>query len=102
MVLGAELTRAVLDDFRAAPIDERLRATLAFLQKMTLAPDALGPADVEPMRRAGVSDAAMREAAYVAAVFNIFDRVADSLGFRVPDEAGFRRAAKFLLRIGYR
>ncbi len=101
-MLGAELVRAVLDDYRAAPIDEKLRATLAFLEKLTLAPDELSRADVEPMRRAGVSPAAMRDASYVAAAFNVIDRVADSLGFRVPDAAAFRRSARFLLTIGYR
>jgi hypothetical protein len=40
--------KAVLDDYRTAPIGERLCATLSFLEKLTLSPDEVGPADVAP------------------------------------------------------
>jgi alkylhydroperoxidase family enzyme len=92
----------VLDDWRTAPIDEKLRATLGFLEKVTLSPDALGAEDAALPREAGVSDSALRDAVYVCALFNLIDRVSDALDFAIPPSEGFRKGAKFLLRFGYR
>ena len=47
---------AVLADWRTAPLDPKLRATLGFLEKLTLAPADVRPADLAPLRAAGVSD----------------------------------------------
>jgi hypothetical protein len=50
---------AVLDDYETAPIDERLRETLRFLET----------GDPSRALAAGVSREALRDAAYVAAAF---------------------------------
>lgn len=94
----------MLDDFESAPIDERLRATLRFLQQMTLQPDALTPEDARAVLAAGVDKNALREAIHVAYLFNIYDRLADTMGWDVPDPAkGFyRAAAQRLLKYGYK
>ncbi len=55
---------------------------LSFLEKLTLAPGDVGQDDLTPLHAAGVSDAAIEDAIYVCAFFNIIDRVADSLDFR--------------------
>jgi alkylhydroperoxidase family enzyme len=57
---------------------------LDLLQKVTLAPVEVEPADVEAARRTGVSDEAIEDALYIAAYFNLVDRVADALGFHLP------------------
>jgi alkylhydroperoxidase family enzyme len=71
--------QAVLADHRSAPIGEGLRATLTFLQTMTLRPAELGPADAAAVRRAGVPDEALRDAIYVAWAFNLITRLADTV-----------------------
>lgn len=91
----------MLADYRTAPIDERLRATLGYLEKLTLAPETLGPADARALRDLGLDDDAIREAAWVAVAFNVIDRIADGLGFDVPDAAAFDASARMLLRRGY-
>jgi alkylhydroperoxidase family enzyme len=91
----------VLADYRTAPISDKLRATLGFLEKMTLAPQELGAADAQAVRDAGVSDEALLQAAYVATLFNIMDRVADALGFRPNDAQGLRWVRRILLGFGY-
>jgi len=101
-VLGNDKVNAVLDDYEKAPIDERLRATLGFLKKMTLEPDALGPADARAVLAAGATRAQLDEAIHVAYAFNIFDRMADSLGFALPDRAGHDAGARVLLKRGYK
>jgi alkylhydroperoxidase family enzyme len=95
----------VLADYRSAPIDERLRAALAFLQKVTLEPEAVGPDDAAAARAAGVSTEALRDALYVCAYFNLIDRLADSFGFTpvsdlVDRETMLEYRAAFLAR-GY-
>ena len=94
----------MLEDFESAPIDDRLRATLRFLRKMTLEPDALTPADARAVLATGVGKTALAEAIHVAYLFNVYDRLADAMGWHVPDPAGgfYRVAAKRLLANGYR
>ena len=93
--------KAVLDDWRSAPIDARLRAQLAFLEKLTLRPDDVRPRDIEPLRAAGLSDHAIEDAIQVCALFNIYDRMADSLGWYLPDHAGYAASAHNLIQRGY-
>lgn len=93
--------QAVLDDWRAAPIEPKLRAALAFVEKLTLQPDAVGPADIAPMRAQGISDAGIEDAIHACVLFNVYDRLADSLEFDIPDEHGFAMSAKMLLKRGY-
>ena len=94
--------RAVLEDWRTAPVAERVRATLGFLEKLNRTPAEVGPVDLAPLRAAGVREQAIADAIYVCALFNVIDRVADALGFEVPTAAQFARGARFLLRFGYR
>ena len=91
----------VLSDWRTAPVSERLRVMLEFLEKLTLEPARLTAADVVPLRAAGLSDAAIEDAIHVCVLFNIYDRMADTLGFEVPGPESFAFGAKMLLRRGY-
>lgn len=54
------------------------------------------------LRAAGVTDAAIMDATYVCAGFNVISRIANALDFEVPPTRTFERAARFLLRFGYR
>ncbi len=91
----------MLDDWRTAPIDEKLRTTLGFLEKLTLTPGVIVQDDVTPMRAAGVSDQAIEDAIYVCTYFNIIDRVADSLDFEVLSAETFAQRAGNFLKEGY-
>ncbi len=91
----------MLDDWRTAPVDEKLRATLGFLEKMTLAPGDVEQEDVAPVRFAGASDQAIEDAIYVCVYFNIIDRIADSLDFEVLSAETFAQRAGNFLREGY-
>ena len=91
----------MLTDWRTAPTDPKLRATLGFLEKLTLAPAEVRPADVEPLRAAGVSDAAIEDAIHVCVLFNIYDRLADSLSFHLPGPDGYAASGRSLMQRGY-
>ena len=93
----------MLDDYSTAPISEGLRATLRLLEKMTLDHGRIGPEDVRAVLRTGVSRQAIEDALEVAFLFNIYDRLADALGWDVPLVQGgyYKVAARRLLRRGY-
>ncbi len=91
----------MLADWRTAPVDPKVRATLGFLEKLTLAPADVRPADLEPLRAVGVSDAAVEDAIHVCVLFNIYDRLADSLGFHLPGPDGYAASGRSLMKRGY-
>jgi hypothetical protein len=78
-------------------VSETCRKTLGFLEKMTLAPESLTAADVP----AEVPNGMLREAAEIAAAFNIMVRLADALSFRLPGPASYEKSARMLLKRGY-
>jgi alkylhydroperoxidase family enzyme len=80
-----------------------VRATLGLLEKMTLSSEALGPADVRSVLALGVSRQAVQDAMHVAFLFNVYDRLADAMGWDVPAEgsAFWQGSAKRLLSRGY-
>ena len=95
------MTARILDDYRTAPIDEKLRAMLGLLETFTLRPDDLTPDRVRSVIATGVSREAVRDAFYVAFLFNTYDRLADTLGWELPDERYYPKAGAFLLKKGY-
>ena len=92
---------SVLKDYRTAPIDERMQATLRLLEKLTLRAEEIEPADVRAVLATGVTREMIRDAFYVAFLFNGYDRLADTLGWELPDPKYYAKAGKFLLKKGY-
>lgn len=92
----------VLADYKTAAIDEKLRGMLGLLEKFTLSPDTLSAADVKPVLAQGVTSDAIVDAFYVAFLFNTYDRLADTLGWELPDRAYYPKAGRFLLKRGYK
>ena len=82
------MTRAALADWRSAPLPDSLRQTLGFLELMTRSPADVDRAAAAAVRCAGVSEAALVDAVYVCALFNLIDRVADAFGFELRDGDG--------------
>lgn len=91
----------MLEDRRTADVEPRVGQTLALLEKVTMTPDEVGPADVEAARRAGASDQDISDALHVCFCFNLIDRLADSFGWHVQTRDEFDKDAKFLLKKGY-
>ena len=91
----------MLADWRTAPIDPKLRATLGFLEKLTLSPADIRPADLAPLRAAGISDEGIEDAIQVCVLFNIYDRMADALEFHLPGPDGYAASGRSLMQRGY-
>jgi hypothetical protein len=49
----------------------------------------------------GVTREAVRDVFYVAFLFNTYDRLADTLGWELPDQSYYAKAGQFLLKKGY-
>jgi alkylhydroperoxidase family enzyme len=92
---------AVLDNWRTAPVSEKMRSTLGFLEKLTTAPATVEAGDLEPMRLAGVSDKAIEEAIYVCFLFSVMDRLADAFGFELHSAQDFKKGGQVLYSMGY-
>ena len=75
---------------------------LGLLERFTLDPDSLTPEQVRAVLATGVTREAVRDAFYVAFLFNLYDRLADTLGWELPEEGYYAKGAQFLLKRGYR
>lgn len=91
---NAEITRAVLADFRTAPVRPEVKATLAFLQKLTITPEHVTPDDARAVLAAGVAERELIRAIYICATLNVLNRLSDVLGFEIPSEATLAQRAK--------
>ena len=82
-------------------MDERLRATLGFLEKLTLRPDEFCAQDAENVLAAGVREGALIDAIHVAALFAMIVRLADSFDWHVPPEQELAARAEANLGSSY-
>jgi alkylhydroperoxidase family enzyme len=101
LMLGTTETKEALDDWRTAAMPEVQRAMLDFLAKVTRCHRDLRPTDIEPLRASGISDEAIVDALHVAFAFNVITRMADALGWSMPDHAAVEQSARFLRDHGY-
>jgi uncharacterized peroxidase-related enzyme len=68
----------------AANLSPADRALLDYAAKITQAPASLTEADTDRLRDHGFSDAQLWEAAFIAASFNMYTRMADAFGIVPP------------------
>jgi alkylhydroperoxidase family enzyme len=92
---------AVLADLATAPIDDKLRATLAFLRKVTREHDQVTAADVRALLAKGVTRQQVEDALNVSFAFNVITRLADTFQFEVGPQSAFDASATHLLKRGY-
>ena len=76
---------AIKTDWRLAAIDSASQALLAYAEKLTLEPSSINQDDLQRLRREGLSDEAIHDAAQVIAYFNYINRVADGLGVELEE-----------------
>ena len=84
-------------DLNAASLDGRERLLLEFAGTITRAAYQVTDEQVQELREHGWSDEQIAEAAYVAALFNLFVRLADTFDIEPPamyEPGGVPTAAK--------
>lgn len=72
--------RALEEDYRTAPIEERDRVMLDYVVQLTRDATRIGPADHARLRSAGFDDTGILQITLIASWFNYINRVADALG----------------------
>lgn len=72
-------------NWRQADLPPRERALAAYAEKLTLAPAEVTPADLQPLREAGLDDHEILEAVQVVGMFNMTNRISSALAM-VPNE----------------
>jgi alkylhydroperoxidase family enzyme len=83
-------------DLDAAGLPEPERRLLEFAETITRAAYKVTDEQVQGLREVGWTDEQIAEAAYVAALFNLFVRLADTFGIEPPaayEPTGVPRAA---------
>ena len=68
---------------------------------MTDTPERIGGYDVALLREQGITDRAIVDATYICVGFNIINRIADAVGFKLPPAGVFTRGTWFMRRFGY-
>ncbi|MCI0389378.1 MAG: peroxidase [Acidobacteria bacterium] len=86
MTKDDETIAALESDPDAAPVTPRERALVDYALKLTRQPHAVTRDDVARLRAAGLSDAAIHDAAVIAGYFNFVNRVALGLGVELEPE----------------
>jgi uncharacterized peroxidase-related enzyme len=77
----------VQDDWRAAPLDARRHAMLAYAEKLTRTPAEMTRQDVDALRAAGFSDADVLGIVQVIGYYAYVNRLADGLGVPLEPES---------------
>ncbi len=81
VTLDESLKTALKDgDWRDAALDERERAMLGYVEKLTLQPARVVRDDLDLLRAHGFDDRAILQINLIASFFNYINRVADGLG----------------------
>ena len=75
-----ELVEQLIEDWRTAAIDPADQAMLNYAEKLTVRPWDMVEADVQHLRQAGFSDAAILDINQVTAYYAFVNRLADGLG----------------------
>ena len=81
-----ELGEAMAFNWRVADLEPRVRAMLAFAEKVTEDSHRVAEPDRDALRAVGLSDRDIWDAANVAAFFNMTNRVASATGMRPNPE----------------
>jgi uncharacterized peroxidase-related enzyme len=79
-LLGPEAVAQANADSATAAISDKARAMLHFLGRLALSPDRVTGADVDVLRRAGISESAITDGIYLCAGISAMNRIVDAMG----------------------
>ena len=96
----AELLNNLLVDVDRAEVDDRFKAMLRFVRKLTLEPASVTSQDATGVLSAGWDDRALHDAVMICGLFSCMNRVVLGLGLRADEEYALQAAAR-LSKEGY-
>ena len=96
-----EMVRSALDDWHTAPVSNRMRAALGFVEKLAKTPDDISDNDIAELDAVGIDTTAAAELVYIVFSFSVINRMANALDFDLVNESVVSRTARFLYHMGY-
>ncbi len=91
LVQDESLVEAIRTDYTKAPISPAERALLDYAVKLAREPWAMQQEDIERLRSAGWSDAAILDLVIVTAYYSFVNRIAQGLGVELESRWGQAR-----------
>jgi uncharacterized peroxidase-related enzyme len=91
---------ALIEDVRSAPINEKLKAVLAYIRKLTLTPTKMTQSDADAVFAAGRDERALYDAVQVCCLYNFMNRFVEGLGL-TPRPDQFDMEDKLIKEGGY-
>lgn len=88
-----EIFDALMDDIDMAPVDDKLKPVLRYVKKLTQDPYKMVQADADAVFDAGWDEAALADAIWICARFNMMNRLTLGHGLDA-DPAAFEARAK--------
>jgi uncharacterized peroxidase-related enzyme len=101
LLSSKELVWSVLRDPETASIDEREKALLRFVRRVTLDPSSITANDTQALTVAGWDDAAIFYAISACALFNFYNRWVMASGVSVINDEAFTRLGSRMAKSGY-
>ena len=95
------MVRAVLADYRTAPLLATEKALFGFVEKVNGASMEIRREDVEEVKRAGWSEEAIYDAVTVCALFNFYNRWIDATGVHDMPPSAYDFSGQRLAEHGY-
>ncbi|MBI2856399.1 MAG: hypothetical protein HYX93_06100 [Chloroflexi bacterium] len=93
MAQNPELAKQVAEDFTKADLTPREQRIADFTIKVTRAPNACSPSDVEALRGVGLSDKDILSLVEIVAYYNMSTRLFESLSTLDPSGMAFSAVA---------
>jgi alkylhydroperoxidase family enzyme len=94
--------QALASDFETAPVDERLKPVLRYVEKLTKTPYRMTQADADAVHAAGWDESVLSDAVLICALFNMANRIVDGHGVeRATSRKKFEKAGQMLAEFGY-
>ncbi len=102
LTLGSEVTPQVVEDAEHADFRPEAKAMIQLIKKVSQYPDMVTKQDVDSVRAAGVSEAAIEDGLAICFAFNLVNRLADAFEYDWDSERHRSQGARALVRFGYR
>jgi uncharacterized peroxidase-related enzyme len=95
------LVWSVIRDLEASSIDDKQKALLRFVRKVTLAPASITATDTQELNAAGWDDGAIFYAISACALFNFYNRWISASGVHPVSDEAFKRLGARMAAVGY-
>jgi uncharacterized peroxidase-related enzyme len=101
-LMGDEaLVWSVIHDLDASGLEDKEKALLRFVRKVTLAPASITAADTQQLNAAGWDDASIYYAISACALFNFYNRWISASGVNPVSDEAFKNLASRMAAVGY-